>query len=42
VQIISLFNQLRYTRYKRLLSNTRNDLKGCRRNTPYPGHENWI
>jgi len=27
-QVISLFHHLRFTRYKRLLSNTRNDLKG--------------
>jgi len=25
--------------YKRLLSNTRIDLKGCRRNAPYHGHK---
>jgi len=24
------------------LSNTHIDLKGCRRNSPYRGHENWI
>jgi len=40
VQIISLFNQLQYTRYKCLLSNTHNDLKGCHRNTPYREHKN--
>jgi len=42
VQIISLFNQLRFIFYKHLLSNTRNGLKSCRRNTPYLGHEDWI
>jgi len=42
VQIISLFNQLRFIFYKRLLSNTHIDLKGCCRNAPYHGHENWI
>jgi len=28
IQIISLFHHLRYTRYKRLLLNTHNNLKG--------------
>ena len=37
MQIISLFYQLQFVFYKRLLSNTRNDLKGRRRKALYFG-----
>jgi len=32
-----LFHNLRFTRYKRLLSNTHNDLKGCREENSVSG-----
>jgi len=41
-QVISLFHHLWFTRYKRLLSNMRNDFKGRRREIPYQEHEHWF
>jgi hypothetical protein len=41
MQIISLFHQFYFIRYERLLSNTRNGLKGRRKKkkTPYREHK---
>jgi len=37
MQIIALLHYLWFVIYKCLLQNTRNDLKGCRRETSVPG-----
>jgi len=42
IQILSIFHHLQLTRYKCLLSNTRNDLKGRCGEIPYQERKHWI
>jgi hypothetical protein len=41
VQIIALLHHLWFVIYKRLLSNTRNDLKGLRGENLFPSAQKW-